>query len=88
MPVGAGLKQAVAILPAHDVQVSPAYLDLVQTKLGGKVQTLTYSAPQEAADTINRWVQEQTGVQDLLTNLDPQTQLLLAAATSYQGLLH
>lgn len=80
------LKQGMAVLPAQSFQVTPTYLDLVKTKYGGTLQSLTYSAPQEAADTINRWALEQTGdqVQDLVTNLDPQTQLLLATAASYQ----
>lgn len=77
----------MSVLPAQSFQVTPTYLDLVKTKYGGTLQSLTYSAPQEAADTINRWALEQTGdqVQDLVTNLDPQTQLLLATAASYQS---
>ncbi|XP_071323724.1 protein Z-dependent protease inhibitor-like [Trachinotus anak] len=80
------LQQGVAIFPAQSFQVSSSYLDLVQTKFGGNTQNLAYMASQEAVDTINRWVQEQTGdqVQELVNNLDPQTQLLLATATSYQ----
>ncbi|KAM7368460.1 hypothetical protein PAMP_014674 [Pampus punctatissimus] len=76
---------SVAIFPAQSFQVSPAYLDLVQ-KFGGKVHSLKYTEPQDAADTINRWAQKQTvdKVQDLVTNLDPQTQLLLATAVSFQ----
>ncbi|CAK6982536.1 protein Z-dependent protease inhibitor-like [Scomber scombrus] len=79
------LKQGVAVFPAQTFQVSQAYTDLVQ-KLGGTVQTLNYAAPQEATDTINHWAQTQTAEQvwDLVTNLDPQTQLLLASAASYQ----
>lgn len=79
------LQQGVAIFPDQSFQVSPAYLDLVQ-KFGGIVQSLSYIAPQDAADTIDRWAQEQTAdrVQGLVTNLDPQTQLLLTTATSYQ----
>ncbi|XP_047430117.1 protein Z-dependent protease inhibitor-like [Mugil cephalus] len=80
------LRQGVAILPSQILQVFPSYLDLVQTKFGGTVQSLPYSAPHEAIDSINLWVQEQTGdqVQELVSNLDPQTQLLLATAASYQ----
>ncbi|XP_039982111.1 serpin peptidase inhibitor, clade A (alpha-1 antiproteinase, antitrypsin), member 10a [Xiphias gladius] len=82
------LRQGVAILPAQSFQVSSSYLDLVQTKFGGNAQSLAYTAPQEAVDTINRWAREQTGdqVQELVTNLDPQTQLLLATTASYQSL--
>lgn len=67
--------------------MSPSYLDIVQTKFGGKAQSLTYTTSYEAADTINRWAQEQTGdqVQELLSTVDPQTQLLLATVASYQS---
>ncbi|XP_070705809.1 serpin peptidase inhibitor, clade A (alpha-1 antiproteinase, antitrypsin), member 10a [Pempheris klunzingeri] len=80
------LRQGVAVLPAQRFQVSPSYLDLVQTKFGGKAQSLDYTAPQDAIDTINRWAQEQTGdkVHELATKLDPQTQLLLATTAHYQ----
>lgn len=80
------LGQAVAVLPSSAFKVSSSYLDQVQTKFGGYVQNLAYTTPQEAADTINRWVQESTGdqIQELVTNLDPQTQMLLTTAASYQ----
>ncbi|XP_023251093.1 protein Z-dependent protease inhibitor-like [Seriola lalandi dorsalis] len=83
---GGNLQQGVAILPAQGFQLSPSYLDLVQTKFGGHAENLVYTAPQEAVDNINRWVQQQTSdqVRELVTNLDPQTQLLLATAASYQ----
>ncbi|KAM4521921.1 serpin peptidase inhibitor, clade A (alpha-1 antiproteinase, antitrypsin), member 10a isoform 1-T2 [Odontesthes bonariensis] len=81
------LQQGVAIFPDQSVQVSAPYLDLVQTKFGGTLQTLSYATPFGAADAINRWAQEQTGdrVQDLTPTLDPQTQLLIATAASYQS---
>lgn len=84
------LQQGVAILPSSSFQVSSAYLDLVQTKFGGNVQSLAYTSPQEAADIINRWAQDQTGerILELVTNLDSQTQLLLATAASYQSTYH
>uniref|UniRef100_A0A671VVZ4 Serpin peptidase inhibitor, clade A (alpha-1 antiproteinase, antitrypsin), member 10a n=1 Tax=Sparus aurata TaxID=8175 RepID=A0A671VVZ4_SPAAU len=81
------LQQGVAILPSSSFQVSSTYLDLVQTKFGGNAQSLAYTSPQETVDTINRWAQDQTGdrIQELVTNLDSQTQLLLATAASYQS---
>lgn len=84
------LRQGVAILPSQNLQVSPSYLDLVQTKFGVTVQSLSYSVPLDAIDAINLWVQRQTGdqVQELVSNLDPQTQLLLATVASYQSLYH
>ncbi|TMS12042.1 serpin peptidase inhibitor, clade A (alpha-1 antiproteinase, antitrypsin), member 10a [Larimichthys crocea] len=80
------LKQGVGIFPPQSFQVSSSYLDLLQTRFGGIAQSLAYTVPQEAIDTINRWAQDQTGdkVQELVTHLDPQTQLLLATATYYQ----
>lgn len=81
------LRQGVGVFPARGFQVSSSYLDLVQTKFGVNAQSLDYAVPQEATDTINRWTQEQTGdqVQELVTNLDPQTQLLLATTANYQS---
>ncbi|XP_019965787.1 protein Z-dependent protease inhibitor-like [Paralichthys olivaceus] len=80
------LRQGVAVFPAQSFQVSPSYLDLVQMKFRGNAETVDYSTPQEAVDAINRWAQEKSGdqVQELVTNLDPQTQLLLAIVASYQ----
>lgn len=84
--VPVNLREGVAIFPSQSFQVSPSYLDLVRTKFGGNVQSLSYTSPQDAMDTINRWAQDQTGdqVQDLVTNVDPQTQLLLTTTASYQ----
>ncbi len=84
------LRQGVAIFPAQGFPVSSSYLDLVQTKFGGNAQNLAYTPPQEATDTINHWAQERTGdqVQELVTNLDSQTQLLLATVAFYQSMYH
>ncbi|XP_045916578.1 protein Z-dependent protease inhibitor-like [Micropterus dolomieu] len=78
--------QGVAVFPSQSFQVSPSYMDLVQTKFGGKVQSVAYTIPHEAIDTINRWAQDNTedNVQELVTSLDPQTQLLLATTAYYQ----
>ncbi|XP_041831487.1 protein Z-dependent protease inhibitor-like isoform X2 [Melanotaenia boesemani] len=80
------LQQGMAIFPAQGFQVSTSYLDLVQTKFGGKVQSLNYMTNFDAIDAINRWAQDQTGerVQELLSILDTQTQLLIATTASYQ----
>nr|XP_046229543.1 protein Z-dependent protease inhibitor-like [Scatophagus argus]XP_046229544.1 protein Z-dependent protease inhibitor-like [Scatophagus argus] len=80
------LRQGLAIFPSQSFQVSSSYLQLLQTKFGGNAQSLAFAAPQEAADIINRWAEEQTGdqVQGLVANLDPQTQLLLATTAYYQ----
>lgn len=59
-------------------------------KFGGYVETVSYTAPEEAINTINRWAQEQTGdrVQELVSKLDFQPQLLIATAASYQSMYH
>lgn len=82
------MHQSVTVLPSQNFEVSPSYKGLVQTRFGGNIQSLTYTEPQDAIDTINRLVQEQTRdqVQELVNNLDPQTQLLLATAASYQSM--
>lgn len=78
----------MAILPAQSLLVSSSYRDLAQTKFGVLFQSLSYQDPYEAAGTINRWVQAQTGdkVQQLVSNLDVQTQLLLATVAYYQSM--
>ncbi|XP_029985045.1 protein Z-dependent protease inhibitor-like [Sphaeramia orbicularis] len=83
---GEFLKQGVAVFPSQSFEMSASYVDLVQTKYGGKAQNVDYSTPLEAADTINRWAQDQVGesIQTLVTQLDPQTQLLLATAASHR----
>lgn len=80
----------MAVFPSQSFQVSPSYMDLVQTKFGGKVQSVAYTVPHEAIDTINRWAQDNTedNVQELVTSLDPQTQLLLATTAYYQSMYH
>lgn len=82
------LKQGVAVLPSQSISVSSSYRDLAQTKFGVDFQSVTYQDPSEAAGTINRWVQAQTGdkVQQLVTNLDFKTQLLLATVAYYQSM--
>ncbi|XP_037541613.1 protein Z-dependent protease inhibitor [Nematolebias whitei] len=80
------LRHGMAVFPSQSVQVSDSYQTLVQTKLGGLVQSVSYTEPPEALDAINRWVQEQIGdgFQELLSTMDFQTQLLVATATRYQ----
>lgn len=75
----------MAVFPSQSVQVSESYQTLVQTKLGGLVQSVS-TEPPEALDSINRWVQEQIGdgFQELLSTMDLQTQLLVATAARYQ----
>lgn len=80
------LQQGAALFLDQSFQVPAAFQDLVQTKFGGKAQSLSYATPADAVDTINRWVLDlsRDQVQDVLTSLDPQTQLLLFSAASYQ----
>ncbi|XP_034007123.1 protein Z-dependent protease inhibitor-like [Trematomus bernacchii] len=80
------LRQGVALLPRQGLQVSSSFQDLVQTKFGGSAKSLAYTSPLEAASTINLLAQEWTGdtVRELVTDLDPQTQLLIATAAAYQ----
>uniref|UniRef100_A0A3Q0TA20 Serpin peptidase inhibitor, clade A (alpha-1 antiproteinase, antitrypsin), member 10a n=1 Tax=Amphilophus citrinellus TaxID=61819 RepID=A0A3Q0TA20_AMPCI len=84
------LQQGAAVFHDQSVRVSQSYLNLVQTKFGGTVRGVAYTTASEAVHTINRWALEQTGdqVQSFVSELDPQTQLLLAAATSYRGTYH
>lgn len=80
------LSQGMAVLPSQGFQVPSSYLELVQTKFGGKVQNVDFTVTQQATESMNSWAQDQTGgqVQELGTTVDPQTQLLLLTAASYQ----
>uniref|UniRef100_H3CGT8 Serpin peptidase inhibitor, clade A (alpha-1 antiproteinase, antitrypsin), member 10a n=2 Tax=Tetraodon nigroviridis TaxID=99883 RepID=H3CGT8_TETNG len=80
------LKQAVAVLPSNNFEVSASFRQLVQTKFGGYIPNVRYSDQAEAISTINRWAQDQTGdkIQQFVTALDAQTQLLLATVSYYQ----
>lgn len=82
------LRQGMAILPAQNFRVSSSYLELVQTKYRGSTQSLAYTSPLEARDTINRWAQDQSGdqVKEFVDALDPQTQLLLTTTTYRQSM--
>ncbi|KAM9798319.1 LOW QUALITY PROTEIN: protein Z-dependent protease inhibitor-like [Neosynchiropus ocellatus] len=82
----AALKQGMAIFHAENVQMPDGVVESVPSKYGGKIQTLQYSSPHEAVDSINRWAQGQAGdqVQDVVATVDTSTQLTLATAASYQ----
>ncbi|XP_013878116.1 protein Z-dependent protease inhibitor [Austrofundulus limnaeus] len=84
--LSSNLQTAMAVFPSQNLQVSESYQQLVQTKFDGVVQSLSYNVPSEAVGTINRWVQDQMGdeFQDLLSTMDPQTQLLIATAARLQ----
>lgn len=85
--MASNLKQGVSILPSYNFEVSASYRELVQTKFGGYLPSLRYTDEGEAIGTINRWAQDQTGdkIQQIVTALDPQTQLLLATVSYYQS---
>lgn len=81
------LKQAVAVLPSNNNEASASFRELVQTKFGGYIPNVRYSDPAEAISTINRWAQDQTGdkIQQVVSAVDAQTQLLLATVSYYQS---
>lgn len=84
------MKQAVALLPSHNFEVSASLRELVQTKFGGYMPSLRYTDQAEAISTINRWAQDQTGdqIQQVVTALDAQTELLLATVSYYRSKSH
>lgn len=81
------LQQGAALFLDRSFQAPPSFQDLVQTKYGGQTQSVSFSTPTDAQDVINRWVQDQTQhqVQNLLSTLDRQTQMLLVSAAAYQS---
>lgn len=80
----------MAVLPSDSLQLSSSYRDLVQTKFGGYIPSMPYTEPHKATGVINTWAQEQTGekVQQMVTFLSLQTQLLLTTVAYYQSTYH
>uniref|UniRef100_A0A4W5NL40 Serpin peptidase inhibitor, clade A (alpha-1 antiproteinase, antitrypsin), member 10a n=2 Tax=Hucho hucho TaxID=62062 RepID=A0A4W5NL40_9TELE len=80
------VNQGIGILPRQQFKVDSSYRDVVQTKYGGNVQGLDYSDG-AAKDTINQFFYTYTReqVKEVVSAIDPQTQMMLITAVFFQG---
>ncbi len=84
------ISTANALWPSINYQLLQDYIDVIQTYYGGKVSEIDYSNPQQAANIINSWVENQTNnlIKDLIpvSAIDPVlTRLILTNAIYFKG---
>ncbi|RNA27829.1 squamous cell carcinoma antigen 2 [Brachionus plicatilis] len=83
------IKTANKLYPKQSYEILSKYLSLVQKNFHADVESLNYDNAEESANTINRWVSEQTN--DKIRNLiDPNsinglTRLILVNAIYFKG---
>lgn len=84
------ISTANALWPSIDYQLLQEYIDVIETYYGGKVAEVDYSDPEQAAEIINSWVENQTN--NLIQNLVPPsaidpvlTKLILTNAIYFKG---
>lgn len=82
------LLQANAIWPGTGLPVQQTFVDTIETQYFGHVETVDYGNPQQAEDTINAWVADQTEglIDDLVSDLSPQTAMVLTNAVYFNSL--
>ncbi|XP_041716963.1 protein Z-dependent protease inhibitor [Coregonus clupeaformis] len=80
------VNQGIGILPRQQFKVDSAYRDVVQTQYAGNIQGLDYNDG-AAKDTINKFAYDYTGgeVKEVISAIDPQTQMMLITAVFFQG---
>ncbi len=76
---GYELAVANAIWPSEGLTVREEFVRTVREEYGGEAQTLDYSRPDQAKETINSWVEEKTRdrIKDLIERLSPATAMVL-----------
>ena len=83
------ISTANAIWPRFDYELLDEYISIIEEIYGGKLEELDYNKPQEAADTINQWVEDQTNglIKDLVPvdAITPLTMLILTNAIYFKG---
>ncbi len=76
-----------AIWPQTGMSVLPSYISAIQNNYFGHVQNVDYANPQQAEDTINAWVADQTEgkIDDLVSGLGPSTLLVLTNTVYFKS---
>ncbi len=82
------LTQANSIWPDDDLLVEPSFINTIETQYFGHVEQVDYADPQQAEDTINAWVADQTDgrIEDLVSGLSPLTTMVLTNAVNFDAL--
>ena len=82
------LDLANAMWPQVGLPLESRFVDTITTSYDGYEESLNYSNPQQAEDTINDWVSQQTQgkIQDLVSNLSPNTVMVLTNSVYFKGL--
>ena len=85
---GFELSIANAIWPQAGLPIHSSFLNTVETDYRGHAQSLNYSNPEQAEDTINTWVAQQTHgkIQDLVDGLSASTAMVLTNSVYFKGL--
>lgn len=83
------LNTANALWTKKDYPFLDEYLNFIENYYMGKATDLDFSNPEEAANIINKWVEENTGgkIDDMLSSSDinPGTVLILSNAIYFKG---
>jgi serpin B len=76
-----------ALWPDDNVRVEQVFRSLIESQYDGHVQTVDYSNPQQAENTINSWVSQRTfgKIPKLVSDLDPATAMVLTNAVYFNG---
>ena len=84
------LNTANALWTKEDYPFLEEYLNFIDNYYMGKATDVDFTKPDEAAEIINKWVEENTGgkIEDMLSSSDitPSTVLILSNAIYFKGL--
>lgn len=81
------LEMANALWPQQGLPMRDEFTQGIEANFDGTTQALNYADPVKAADTINKWVDEQTHgkIRDLVVDLDPETKLTLTNSVFFSA---
>ena len=83
------ISTANALWVKENFQLLEEYLNVIRDYYGGDATEVDFSNPQESADIINQWAEDNTNglIQDLITSdaISPLTALILTNAIYFKG---
>ncbi|KAM6954024.1 serpin peptidase inhibitor, clade A (alpha-1 antiproteinase, antitrypsin), member 10a [Aplochiton taeniatus] len=79
--------RVVGLFPSQQFSVPSDYREVVLNKYGGKIQNLDFSDPLASQNAINEMGEQGTNyvIKDLVSTVNPQSQLMLATAAYFKG---
>jgi len=84
------ISTANALWIKQELELLGEYLNIIQTYYGGEAANVDFNNPQEAADIINEWIENQTNnlIKDLIKPdyINPMTALILTNAIYFKGM--